>query len=70
MTTIHLAYDIPAVTVGKIQGMLDDVALRDPAWNGAKFQIERDEYTYIDSSSLDAVSLYCSIIDVINGEDE
>lgn len=48
MTTITLAYEVNAAAVARVQRLLDDVALRDPNWNGAEFRIDRDEFTSID----------------------
>lgn len=47
MTTVQIAYDVPAETVAKVQAHLEEVAARDVDWNGAAFEIERSEYTCI-----------------------
>lgn len=53
MTTIQIAYDVPAITVAKIQAHLEWVAARDPNWNGVKWEIERDDFTCIPDCSVD-----------------
>lgn len=69
MTTIQIAYEVPAATVAKIEAHLDETALRDINWNGAEFKIERDDFTCIpDDDSADAVSLLHEINNIIRGE--
>lgn len=68
MTTIQIAYEVPVETVAKIEVHLAETAKRDVNWNGAKFQIERDEYTCIpNNESPDAVQLMQEIFDIIDG---
>jgi len=62
MTTIQIAYDVTPAAVERVRTLLDDVALRDPNWNGAEFVIERDDYTCIpDRDDADACALLASI---------
>ena len=69
MTTVQIAYEVPAATVAKVEAHLSEVALRNIAWNGAKFRIERDDYTCIpEDDSADAVSLLREINDIIADE--
>lgn len=71
MTTIQIAYEVPAATVSKIEAHLAEVALHDINGNGAEFVIERDDYTCIpDSESADAISLLQQILRIISGHDE
>lgn len=71
MTTIQIAYEVPAATVAKIEAHLADVAMRDINWNGAGFEIERDDYTCIpDDDSADAVALLHDIFNIIEGRYE
>lgn len=53
MTTVQIAYEVPAVTVAKIEAHLDALAARDINWNGATFEIERSEFTCIADDSVD-----------------
>ncbi len=58
MTTIQIAYDVPANAVARVEALLAEVATRDVNWNGADFRIERDDFTCIlDNESANAVSL-------------
>jgi hypothetical protein len=58
MTTIQIAYEVNAAAVARVEALLADVALRDANWNGADFQIERDDFTCIpNNESADAVIL-------------
>lgn len=69
MTTIQIAYEVPAATVAKIETHLAETALRDINWNGVKFKIERDDFTCIaNDDSADAVSLLHEINSIIRGE--
>lgn len=69
MTTIQVAYEVPAATVAKIEAHLAQVALRDVNWNGAEFKIERDDFTCIpDNDSADAVRLLGDVQRIIDGE--
>ncbi|MFA9439422.1 hypothetical protein ACDA63_07275 [Uliginosibacterium sp. sgz301328] len=68
MTTIQIAYEVPEATVAKIQTHLDEVALRDINWNGAEFNIEREDFTCIpDDDSANAVRLLGEIQNIISG---
>lgn len=68
MTTIQIAYAVPAVTLTKIEQYLDNTSLRDVNWNGAAFIIERADFTCIpDNTSLDAVQLLYQIQRIIDG---
>lgn len=49
MTTISIAYDVPAAAVARVESLLAEVAATDPNWNGADFKIERDDFTCIDA---------------------
>ena len=70
MTTIQIAYEVPAATVTEIEAMLSETALRDINWNGADFIIERDDFTCIpNDKSADAVILLYAINDIITGRD-
>lgn len=70
MTTIHIAHEVPAATVARVESLLAQVAMRDVNWNGAEFRIERDDFTCIpDDESADAVALLNQIQQVIEGEE-
>lgn len=69
MTTISIAYEETAEAVARVQALLDEVAMRDPNWNGADFKIVRDDFTCItDNESYDAVALLHRIIDALRDE--
>ncbi|WP_437884629.1 hypothetical protein [Pseudomonas sp. LRF_L74] len=68
MTTISIAYEVPAATVEAIRVMLDEVARTDVNWNGADFKIVRDDFTSIEEESYDAAALLNKINDVIDGK--
>ena len=68
MTTIQIAFEIPAATVSKIEAHLAETARRDINWNGANFQIERDDFTCIpEDESAKAVTLLHEIFNIIDG---
>lgn len=48
MATIHIDYAASKEAVARVRAHLDDLALRDVNWNGADFEIERDDYTWIE----------------------
>ena len=69
MTTVQIAYEVPAATVTEIEVLLAETALRDINWNGANFKIERADFTCIpNDDSADAVSLFKEINSIIRGE--
>lgn len=66
-TKISIAYDVSAEAVEKIEARLREVAAFDPNWNGARFEVERDDYTCIpDDDSPRAVILLREIYDIID----
>lgn len=70
MTMIHIAHEVPADAVRRVETMLSDVAMRDPNWNGAEFVIQRREFTCIPGDeSYEAASLFSRIQAVIQGEE-
>lgn len=70
MTIIKIAYEVPAEAVARVESALEDVALRDPNWNGAEFSVERDDFTCVETSDeLAGTSLLHSVIyPAIRGE--
>lgn len=67
MTEIQISYDVPADKLEEIRKLLSDVAMRDPAWNGAKFDIVRDEFTCLpNDDTADGASLLKLINDIID----
>ena len=68
MTTLSIAYNVSDETVATIKSHLDDVALRNSNWNGAKFQILRDDYTSISNDDAESIILLHEIFNIINGE--
>lgn len=70
-TIIQIAYEESDAAVARVQALLAEVALRDPNWNGAVFELERDDFTCIPGrEDYDAVALYRSILRALRGEDE
>lgn len=68
MTIIQIAAEVPAATVAKIEAHLAETALN-VDWNGAEFEIERDDFTCIpDDDSAEAAALLCEIQHIIQGE--
>ena len=68
-TTVYIERGVGAEVVAEIQALLDEVALRDPNWNGANFVIERGDYTEVDDKDeYVAAELYNQIVAVIRGE--
>ena len=68
-TTVYIERGVGAEVVAEIQALLDEVALRDPNWNGANFVIERGGYTEVDDKDeYAAAELYNQIVAVIRGE--
>lgn len=49
MNTINIAYTESTESVERIRQALDEVTRTDPNWNGADFQIERTDYTSVDT---------------------
>lgn len=49
----HIADRIPAA-----RSYLENVAMREPQWNGAVFEIEEGDFYSIDDNSADAAILY------------
>lgn len=63
MTTVHVDYREPKEALERLEMALEETALRDPDWNGASFEIERDECTYIESDDeLKGASLLHSVV--------
>lgn len=53
MTIISIAFEESAGAVARVRALLDDTARTDINWNGAVFQVVRDDFTcipYDDSS--------------------
>jgi hypothetical protein len=62
MTIIQIAYEVPADAVARVEQVLDTARLTNPAWNGADFRIEREEYTCMPNNySYDANALFSQI---------
>ncbi|MFJ5981055.1 hypothetical protein ACIQCX_09065 [Enterobacter cancerogenus] len=68
MTTIVIAHEVQDDKIHMIEELLRDVALRDVNWSGAKFEIERGDFTCIpEDESADAVKLLNKIQEIISG---
>lgn len=70
MTTINIDYDVSDDAVKRVRAALDDVAKRDPNWNGAEFTIARNDFTSIDSDDeiAGASLLHSVVFPAIRGE--
>jgi hypothetical protein len=70
-TTIAIAHEIDATAVARVQALLNETALRDPNWNGAEFEIVRDDYTCIPADeSYNAAALLNRIQAVIQSRND
>jgi hypothetical protein len=70
MTTIQIAYEVSDAAVARVEALLAEVAATNPNWNGAEFEIERDDFTCIPGSeSADAVILLGQIHRAIDGQE-
>ena len=61
MVTIHIDYAASKEAVARVRAYLDDLALRDVNWNGAEFEIERNDFTFIDAEGYDAAALLSDV---------
>lgn len=67
--TVRIDYAVPADIVTKIEAHLDHVARTDVNFNGATFDIVRDEFTAIDEEGYDTARLHNAIQRIIAGEE-
>ena len=65
MNTITLAYEVTEKQAAAVVAMLNSEALENCGWNGAKFEVVRDDFTCIDEESTEAVALLRKIYDTI-----
>lgn len=70
MTIIRIAYEESPEAVARVEKLLEEVAKYDQNWNGADFQIIRDDYTSMDDDSYDAVALFGQVQAALSGEAE
>jgi len=49
MSTIYVEHGTSEAKLSALRLALDDAAKRDPAWNGARFQIAFDDAVWIDT---------------------
>lgn len=70
MTIIRIAYEESPEAVARVEKLLEEAAKYDPNWNGADFQIVRDDYTSMDDDSYDAVALFGQVQAALSGEAE
>ena len=68
-TIIRIAYEADQAAVQRVQSLLDEVTLSDPNWNGAHFEIERDDFTSMDDQSYNAAALFARIQSALAGHD-
>lgn len=68
-TIIQIAHEEPKEAVERVRALLEEVAMRDPNWSGAVFEVERDDFTCIPGDdSIEAVALYGRIQSALIGE--
>lgn len=69
MTIISIAFEESAEAVARVRALLDDVARTDINWNGAVFQIVRDDFTGIEGDeSAAAVILYGQVCRALDAQ--
>lgn len=69
MATIYIEDGASQEAVDRIRAHLDDVALRDVNWNGANFEIERDDCTWIEGGdSYKAAALLNDVQRILSAE--
>lgn len=67
MTTITISYDVSDFALSQIVELLEEKVTHDENFNGEKFEIERGDFTSIDSEEASYVKLFQSIQRIING---
>lgn len=70
MITIRISREEKPEAVARVRALLDEVVLRDPNWNGAVFEIERDDWTCVDDDSYEGAALLADIQRVLRNESE
>lgn len=71
MTIVQIAHEVPADAVARVQAMLAETLLRDVAWSGDSFEIERADFTCIpDAEEIKGTILLQDIYRAIDGEQE
>jgi hypothetical protein len=72
VTKVWIAYEVSDEKVAQVQAMLDELVLRDVDFNGAVFQIERDEHTCLGEFHDEAAAeyLFGRVLDIIDGTQE
>jgi hypothetical protein len=68
MTTLHIGYKVSDSALSKIAEMIDYERVYNPNWSGANIQIMRDEYTWIDDDSINAIQLFSQVRNLIERE--
>jgi hypothetical protein len=67
MTTITIAYEVPADKFQAIQQMVSQEEVRNVNFNGEDFNVERGDFTSIDSEEAEHVVLLGKVQDIIHG---
>lgn len=68
MITIHIEDSASQEAVDRVRAHLDEVVLRDINFNGAEFEIERDDFTWIDAEGYDAAALLNNVQRILSAE--
>ena len=68
MLTLNIAHEVSDAKVSKIKNFLNKEILYNENLNGANFEIQREDLTYIDdedSNNKDLIILFYKILDII-----
>lgn len=65
MTTITIAYEVSNSAFERIESLVERELTHNSVFSGAKIEIERGDFTSIDSDEYDYVSLTHKINDII-----
>lgn len=71
MRTVYIARQESAATVERVRKLLDDLKWGpDINFQGLDFELERDDYTWVDwSDKLNGTALLCMVQDIVSGTD-
>lgn len=71
MRTVYIARQESAATVERVRKLLDDLKWGpDINFQGLDFELERDDYTWVDwSDKLNGTALLCMVQDTVSGAD-
>ena len=70
MIKITVAHNVSANAVAKIRALVVEEIRTNPDFNGASYEIERGDYTYLDDESPAGVILFRAIMDTITSAEQ